>query len=213
MKAKYKAGGLDGWLEHEILEFLLSYALARKDTKPLAKELLRTYKNLQGVLDADIAGLVAIPGLSEHSVLLIRLVKDIGRVYLKDVLKTQDLITSPAAAVSFLKACLQGSPDEVFFALFLDASQNVIAEERLQTGTVNRSAVYPRKVVERALHHKATGVIIAHNHPGGSLKPSDEDRHATAAVVNALHTVDVALHDHIIITVSGYYSWKEHNLL
>lgn len=213
LKRKFRASGLSGWLDHEVLEFALSYAIPRKDTKPLAKELLNRFKTFGGALDASVEELEAVPGISEHTALCIKLFKDVSGRYLNGTLKEKDLLSSPYAAVGFLRAVLQGARDEKFMALFLDARNALIASEELQTGTVSRAAVYPRTVVERALHHHAVGVIIAHNHPAGSLEPSDDDRETTAAVQKALDTVEVTLLDHLLIGGNGYFSWKENALL
>jgi DNA repair protein RadC len=213
IKEKYKAAGLTGWSDYEILELMLSYAVPRRDTKPIAKELTRRFSSLSGVLDAAQDDLRSVPGVAEHSALLLKLFKDVSGAYLRQDLRGKDLISSPGAALDYLRTLLKGSPDEEFHALFLDAANRPVAAERLHTGIVNRSVVYPRKIVERALSHRAVGVIIAHNHPSGVLKPSDDDIKATAAVKKALATVEISLLDHIIIGGNGYFSWLEHGLL
>ncbi len=96
--------------------------------------------------------------------------------------------------------------------MFLNSRNHLLAVETIQTGTVNKSVVYPRKIVERALYNHATGVIIAHNHPGESLKPSEDDYSITKAIKAALKTVDIVLLDHIIIGGNGYFSFKENGV-
>ena len=213
IKEKYLSAGVSGWADYEVLEFALSYALHRKDTKPLAKDLIARFKSLAGVLDADIREVQSIKGISLHTALFLNLLKDVSILYTKSGICNKDLISSPESAVRYLTALLKGSPDEEFHALFLNASNHLITSENMQTGIVNRSAVYPRKIAERALYHHAVGLIIVHNHPGGSLKPSDDDLRATLSIKNALNTVEVSLLDHIIVCSGGYFSWKEHNLI
>jgi DNA repair protein RadC len=213
IKDKYKAAGLDGWHDYEVLELALGYAFPRRDTKPLAKALIAKYKTLGAVLDTDTQALCSELKISEHSALFIRLLRDIARLYYKDAVLRADPVSSPSAAVTYLTAALKGCRDEEFHALFLDAQNRVIATEAIHEGTVNRSVIYPRKIVERALHYKANSAIIAHNHPGGSLKPSEDDRQATIAVQKALETVEITLLDHIIIGGTGYFSFKENDLL
>ena len=96
--------------------------------------------------------------------------------------------------------------------LFLDSRNQLIAVETFKIGTVNRSVVYPRKVVERALYNHAVGVIIAHNHPAGTLQPSQDDRGVTKAIKEALKTVDITLLDHIIIGNNDYYSFRNNGI-
>ena len=142
-----------------------------------------------------------------------KLLKDIAILYLENGLHSKDLLSSSEAVFNYLKSSLKGCADEEFRSLFLDSKNQLIARETLQTGTVNRSAVYPRKIVERALHHHAVGVIVAHNHPAGTLEPSEEDITVTNAIKNALKTVDIKLLDHIIIGGNDYFSFNKNGLL
>ena len=208
IKDKYGKSGLNGWLDYEVMELALSYAIPRRDTKPIAKELLSRFKTINAVLDADAQDLKKISGISDHTALFLRLLKEIAILYLEKGLQNKDLLSSPAVVYDYLKASLKGSRDEEFKTLFLDGRNQLISTETLKTGTVNRSVVYPRKVVERALYNHATGVIIAHNHPAGTLKPSEDDCTITKAIKDALKTVDITLLDHIIIGDNDYYSFK-----
>jgi DNA repair protein RadC len=213
IKTKYKKSGVKGWLDYEVLELALSYAIARKDTKPIAKELMARFKTINGVLDADSKELKSVSGISEHTVLFLKLLKDVAAIYLEKSLHDKDLLSSPELVFNYLKASLKGCVDEEFKTLFLNSRNQLIAIERLQTGTVNRSAIYPRKVVERSLYHHAVGVIIAHNHPAGTLTPSKEDCVVTKSVKDALKTVEISLLDHVIISSNGYFSFNKKGLL
>jgi len=164
-------------------------------------------------LDADREELESVPGISEHAALFFSLLKDIAILYLESGLHNKNLLSSPEVVYAYLKASLKGSADEEFKALFLNGSNQLIAVETLQTGTVNRSVVYPRKIVERALYHHAIGVIIAHNHPAGTLKPSQDDCAVTKAVKDALKTVEINLLDHIIIGGNDYFSFNKKGLI
>jgi len=212
IKEKYKVGGLNGWLDYEVLEFALSYAILRKDTKPIAKELMSKFKTINGVLDADRKELENIEGVSEHTTLFLGFLKDIAILYAEKGLYNKDLVSSPEVVYDYLKASLKGAIDEEFRAMFLNSRNCLLAVETIQTGTVNKSVIYPRKIVERALYNHATGVIIAHNHPGESLKPSEDDCRITKAIKDALKTVEIVLLDHIIIGGNGYFSFRENSL-
>ena len=212
IKAKYKSGGIKGWLDYEVLEFALSFTILRKDTKPIAKQLLSEFKTLNGVLDADRKELEKVGGISEHSALFLNFLKDIAIIYLEKGLYKKDLVSSSDVVYDYLKASLKGLADEEFKVMFLNSRNRLLAIETIQKGTVNKSVVYPRKIVERALYHHATGVIISHNHPGESLKPSEDDYSITKAIKAALRTVDIVLLDHIIIGGNGYFSFKENGV-
>jgi DNA repair protein RadC len=212
IKKKYEKSGMEGWLDYEVLELALSYTISRRDTKPIAKDLLARFKTLNGVLDADRKDLQSIKGISEHSALFLRFLKDISILYMEKGIHNRDLLSSPRVVCDYLKVSLKGLADEEFKMLFLDSRNQLIAVETFKTGTVNRSVVYPRKVVERALYNHAVGVIIAHNHPAGSLEPSQEDQDITRAIKEALKTVDITLLDHIIIGNNDYYSFRNNGI-
>jgi len=213
IKDKYKRSGINGWLDYEVLELALSYVIARKDTKPIAKELITRFKTIDGVLDADREELKNVLGISEHAALFFSLLKDIAILYLESGLHNKNLLSSPEVVYTYLRASLKGSADEKFKTLFLNGSNQLIAVETLQTGTVNKSAVYPRKIVERALYHHAVGVIIVHNHPAGTLKPSPDDCAVTKTIRDALKTVEISLLDHIIIADNDYFSFNRKGLI
>jgi len=208
IKEKYEKSGIDGWLDYEVLELVLSYAISRKDTKPIAKELLARFKTINGVLDADIKELQGIKGISKHTAIFLKLLKDMAILYTEKGLHNKDLLSSPQAVYDYLKVSLKGAVDEEFKMLFLDNRNRLIGVETFRVGTVNRSVVYPRKIVERALYNHAVGVIIAHNHPSGVLQPSQDDRGITKIIKEALKTVDITLLDHIIIGNNDYYSFR-----
>ena len=209
IKEKYEKSGMDGWHDYEVLELALSYAIPRKDTKPIAKDLLARFKSFNAILDADTKELATVKGISKHSALFLRFLKDVSVLYMEKGIHGRDLLSSPQVVFDYLKVALKGLADEEFKMLFLDSRNQLIAMEGLKAGTVNRSVVFPRKVVERALYHHAVGVIIAHNHPAGSLEPSVEDQDITKAIQDALKTVDIKLLDHIIIGGNEYFSFKE----
>lgn len=212
IKEKYKKSGIDGWLDYEVLELALSYAIPRKDTKPIAKELISRFKTINGVLDSDIKELRTVTVISEHMALFLKLLKDVAILYMENGIHNRDLLSSPQVVYDYLKVSLKGAVDEEFKMLFLDSRNQLIAVETFKTGTVNRSVVYPRKVVERALYNHAVGVIIAHNHPAGMLQPSQDDRGVTKAIKEALKTVDITLLDHIIIGSNDYYSFRNNDV-
>ena len=211
IKDKYSKSGINGWHDYEVLELALSYAIPRKDTKSIAKDLLSKFKTMNGVLDADRKDLEVITSISEHTALFLKLLKDVAILYMEKGIHNRDLLSSPQIVYNYLRTALKGAVDEEFKMLFLDSRNQLITIETLKTGTINKSAVYPRKIVERALYNHAVGVIIAHNHPSGGLHPSQNDREITKAINDALKTVEITLLDHIIIGNNDYFSFKNKN--
>jgi len=212
IKTKYGKSGLNGWLDYEVLELVLSYAIPRKDTKSIARELLLRFKSINGVLDADNRDLQSINGISKHTALFLNLLKDVSVLYMEERMFRRDLLSSPQVVYDYLKVSLKGLMDEGFKMLFLDNRNQLIAMETLKNGTVNQAIVFPRKIVERALYYNAVGVLVAHNHPSGSLEPSQEDQEVTKDIREALKTVDIALLDHIIIGGNEFFSFKENKI-
>lgn len=209
----YLKSGFEGWQDYEILEFLLFYALPYKNTKPMAKKLIKKFETLNGVLTADFDKLQTVKGIGEHAATLFKVVKDISTIYLEKQMQNINVVSSPSIAVEYLRLKLVKSREEKFIVLFLNNQNHVLSSEILQTGTVNKSVVYPRTIIERALKHNATGIILAHNHPSGTLEPSKEDIVISNKLKEACKNIDVNLLDHIIITDSGYLSLKAKSLI
>jgi len=213
LKARYLASGIKGFAEHEVLELLLSYSIPRKDTKGLAKSLLKKFGGLSKVMTAAPSDLEEVPGIGEHSAVLLNLVHAVaGRLLWADA-GERFRLSSPEALYSYCCVSLGSLPDEQFRAYFLNAQNGLLAEEILEDGTVDQAVVYPRKVLELALKHKAVGLLFAHNHPGGSLEPSKQDMVLTDRLVEAASAIGIKVHDHIIVTSDGYISFHEKNLL
>lgn len=213
LKEKFKKTKFSDWQDYEILEFALTFVIPRKDTKPLAKELIKKFGSLQQVLHADIETLSSTKNIKEHSAVFIKFLNEFSLKYAQLKMEQKEKISSPQDVLTFFQTNIGFSKDEIIYALFLNASNKILLHQPVSKGVVNRSAIYPRKIAELALKCNATSAIIAHNHPGGSCKPSQNDIIATEAVVKALKTIDVVLLDHLIITNNGYYSFKDNSLI
>jgi DNA repair protein RadC len=213
IKEKYLKAGFVGWHDYEVLEFLLSYAIPRKDIKVIAKDLLARFRSLNAVFEASEAELTSIKGISSHTALFLNMLKDVAVLYAKSDVSKGKVISTPSSVVNYLSVLLKGSKDEQLWALFTNSTNAVVASEIISEGTVSKAAVFPRKIVQRALQHNAVGVIIAHNHPGGNITPSENDKITTEQIKKALATVDVALLDHLIICDNKYLSFASQGLL
>ena len=213
LRSRFLKGGAPALQDYELLELLLTFAIPMADVKPLAKGLIKHFGSFTQVLDAPPRELMEFPGLKEYSATLINLVKACAEYYLREEALKRRPIQSLEALVAYCRTSMGGLKDEQFRVLFLNSQNEIIAEEVVQEGTVDQTVVYPRKVLELALKHKATALILVHNHPSGHLKPSASDRELTRALVKAARTLNVTVHDHLIVSRHGYYSLAEHNLL
>lgn len=213
LKQRYLTSGMDAMEDHVVLELLLTYAIARKDVNPIAHALLERFGSLAGVLEASVAELQEVPGIGEHSALLLHMMPDLARRY--DISRASDgpVLDSTARAGAFLVPQLRTVRDERIYLLCLDARCRKIAFKLLTEGDVNSAQLSIRRLVETALSCKATYVILAHNHPAGTLAPSRDDLDTTRRVKEALRAVEITLADHIIVAGCNYLSLADEGYL
>jgi DNA repair protein RadC len=213
LRERFCKNGTEGMHDYEILELLLTYAIPRKDIKPRAKELINRFGSLSSVLDAGQKELEEVANIGPISSTLIRLIKETCGVYLGEKMKNKDVLSSPQAVLDFARLKLAGLPHEAFMVIFLNTKNKVLSYKVIQEGTVDRAVVYPRRLVEEALAHHASGVILVHNHPSGDSAPSQEDKQLTRSLVEAARTIDLRVLDHIIVGKEGYCSFLESRLM
>lgn len=214
LRERFRNTGFEGFRDYEALELLLGYAIPRRDVKPVAKALAEKFGGLRGVLDAPYEELVEVEGIKENSATFLAALKGCAVAYLRERAKEgRATVSSTSALLDYCRAAMGGLGDEQFRAVFLNTQNEVIADEVIQEGTVDRSVVYPRKVMERALHHKASALIFVHNHPSGNCRPSEDDRAVTAELIRAARGLGITVHDHVIISGDGYYSFLEKGLM
>ncbi|MGQ0793683.1 MAG: RadC family protein [Deltaproteobacteria bacterium] len=214
LRERYRRSGASGLADYELLELLITYAVPRRDVKPVAKTLFKRYGGVAGVLDADPNELELIEGLGEASATLIALVKGLCGAYLEHRMRNGgDALTSPRLVADFARMRLAALAHEAFMVVYLNVKNEVIHYETLQEGTVDHVVVYPRRIVEAALSHRATGVILVHNHPSGSIEPSEQDKRLTSTIAKAAQPLDIKVLDHIIVAKGGYFSFTENKLL
>ncbi len=209
MKQRYLSQGLDGFSDHEALELLLYYAIPRSDVNPLAHRLIDHFGSLHAVLDADVAELTEVEGVGESTALLLRFVRDMNRRYLLDRQEKKPSLADPDAAGKLFLPYFYGIREERVYAAFLDDELRLLNCRLLVEGGINYAPISARKLVEAAIHERATGVILAHNHPAGQAIPSVEDREATLQLRAALGAVQIRLLDHIIVAGEDYISMEE----
>ncbi len=196
---RFARAGLDSLHDYEILELLLAYAIPRRDTKPLAKTLLARFQTIGGVLNASAKELETISGIGKRAALLLALVREIGAYCLRENVRRRSVIAHRKDVEAYLRFHFGGRQDEFVAALFIDAANHVLETEIIAEGTVNQCAIYPRTIVEKAMRYGASSLIIAHNHPGGSIEPSEADWQITERLFSVCRLLDIPLLDHIII--------------
>ena len=169
-------------------------------------------EGLRGLLNADKKTLENIKGLGTAKIAQLLATTEIVKRQLKEKITGKSLINSPDHVLEYLSLSMSNLKEEVFKVIYLNSSNVVLAVEDLFKGTVDQSAVYPREIIKRAFELNASGLIFVHNHPSGNLKPSQQDFSLNEKLVKACQAVDLRPLDHLIISPTGYISFKEKNL-
>lgn len=206
LKDRFRGSGRKALADHELLELLLAYAVPRRDTKPLAKELLRRFGTFHAALDADPARLEEVRGIGSHASTLVALLRACMNRYLEPAVETRALISGPEDVTAYLRAEMGGEATERFLLVCLNASGRVIHTRTMTEGTVDAAHVYPREVLKEAIGCGASALILVHNHPSGTLTASEQDLRLTRTLTDLCAQVGISLHDHLIVTRSGAYS-------
>ena len=220
IKEKFLKNGIDGFAEYEILELLLTYCIPRKDTKPIAKDLLNKFKTLDNVFKADFDKLSVIDGLGNNSIAFLKLIGDLPSIIYKDELKNKKLIDRETLKISnkdillnYLRNKIGYEEKEKFYLIYLSSSNEVIEFEENSVGTLDRSSVYPREIYKKIINLNAKSVILAHNHPSDNITPSKSDIELTNEIAKGLKNFGALLIEHIIITKNSYFSFLEEGLI
>lgn len=215
LRKRYIKSGLEGFNDYEVLELLLTYSIARKDVKPIAKELIEKFGTIDEIAKSDVKSLLEVDGIGEGSAVFLKLIGDIALTLYREKIEDKDILTikSKNSLLSYLRGEIGYSPREEFKILFLDSSNKLIASETLFYGTIDKSAIYPREIVERVIKNRAKSVIFAHNHPSGNISPSKKDIELTQYMYDSLKLLEIRLLDHIIITKNSYFSFLEEGLI
>ncbi len=219
LRNRFIKTGVESLQEYEIVELLLTYVLPQRDVKPIAKELLDKFGSIKGIFDAPEEELKSVPFIKEKFTTLLKLIKEINAIYRK-----QKAFEMPAteSIEEIARYCIEKFGDkkeEEFHVIYLDAGFKIQKEDTFPasefyfSGTIDRTVVYPRAIIEEGLKRKAYAIIIAHNHPNGILEPSEYDKNLTKLIDIATKSVGIILFDHLIVTSGGYLSFKKEKLL
>ncbi len=213
LRQRFEQAGAGALADYELLELLLFRTIPRRDTKPLAKALIGRFGDLAAVLAAPAPRIAEVEGAGSAVAQDLKLAQALLERASKAVLKQRPLISSWGQLLNYCRLAMAHEPREQFRVLFLDAKNQLIADEVLNEGTVDHAPVYPREIARRALELSAVSVILVHNHPSGDPKPSAADIAITRDIVAAAKAVSVNVHDHLVIGRNGAESFKSLGLL
>lgn len=209
LKSRFLEHGMDSFNDLNALELLLFYAIPRRDTNVIAHALLDRFGGLSGVFDASIPELTDVPGIGENAALLIKLVPHMMKKC--ELSKVSDMRTfhKSSQVAQFLIPRFLEEREELVLVLCLDTRNNLLCCEVLNRGVVNAVDISTRRLVEHALKHKASAVVLAHNHPDGVAMPSREDEIFTGKAQEALRLMGIRMMDHIIVAGKNYFSMRD----
>jgi len=213
LRERFLKSGIGGFHDYEVVELLLSLGTPRRDCKKAAKEALKKFGTLRGVLEASPEELQQISGIGAHSAFGIKLVQEVAREFLKAKMLEKPFYKSSQEVFDYLYYAMRGLKKEVFKVLYLTSRNQIIDTVDLSEGTVNSSSVSPREVIEGAIKHNAAALIFVHNHPSGVPDPSTSDRGLTRELVYAGRIMHIKMLDHIIIGDNKYYSFAGEGLI
>ena len=213
LRARFLKGGAEALPDYELLEMTLFAAVPRRDTKPLAKALLKRFGSFAEVIAAPRERLLEVQGVGEAVANHLKIVEAAAHRLAKTKVMGRAALSSWQALLDYCMAAMARSEKEEFRVLFLDRKNNLIADEVQHRGTVDHTPVYPREIVKRALELSSSAIILVHNHPSGDPTPSKADILMTREVVAAAKALSIAVHDHLVIGRGGHASFKSLGLL
>ena len=215
LRERFEKSGLEGFADYEVVELLLTLAIPRSDVKQPAKELIARFSNLRGILDAPLSELRAVPGLGEVAPVALRIIRAAADLYLQQRAEQQESFADSEALHRFCRSKIGALQHEVFPVAYLDSAYTLLRDgiETLEEGTIDKAAVYPRRVMEAALRRGAAALVFAHNHPNGKVQPTEQDKTLTRALVLAATALQIKVLDHVIVSADAVFSFRKEGLL
>ena len=213
LRDRFAAAGLEAFAPHEVLELLLTFAISRRDTKPIAYALMTHFGSLHAVLQASVQDLMRVEGIGENAATLISMMMPLFRAYHKSVEEEQPVLKNLQQCANYCRGLFSGERYEKLYVVCLDGRMRRINTVLISSGDVNEVPVFARHVLNAASRCNASGMIITHNHPNGTAQPSEEDVVLTNALSQILSGINVVLYDHLIVSPSDTFSFRRNGLL
>ena len=199
--------------DYELLEALLMYSIPRSETKPLAKKLLEHFNSFQSIFLTDKEKLKQVKGISDSTVSFFSVIHEVACRMAREEILNQVLLNTPEKVINYCRLRMSGLAYEQFYVLFLNRKNKLILDEVIQSGTIDKAAIFPRELVKRAIDLGAGAMILVHNHPSGDPTPSKADIESTINIQKAASLMEIFLYDHLIIGKNTHYSMRSNKLL
>lgn len=213
LRARLLETGGDALQDYELIEYLLALAIPRRDTKPLAKALLREFGGIGGLLSADAEALLRITGVGETAAAALKIVQSAALRLLRNEIVEKPVLASWQSLIDYLRADMGHITIERVRVLHLNAKNMLIRDEVISEGSIDQATVHVREVIRRAIDLGSAAIILVHNHPSGDPSPSRADISLTRDIIDAGKRLNVAVHDHVIIGATGHSSMRALGLI
>ncbi len=214
LRNKFHDRGIEALTDSEVLELLLTLGTPRRDCKGIARAALKRFGSLAEILETPQQELQKVQGLGPINSFGLTFVHGVARRFLKERLQNRNYLRSSREVADYLIHAMRDLKKEVFTVIFLDASHSIIDIDTIAEGTLTTNTIYPRELIKLALQHHAAALVIAHNHPSGSLSPSTDDIRLTRHLFEACSLVNINLLDHLIVgSAETTYSFADHGMM
>ena len=213
LRQRFVESGAEALQDYELLELVLFMAIPQKDVKPIAKDLIARFGGLPEVMNAPMEELIKIDGIKENTAIAMKSIAALSHRALKKEIMKKPVLNSWNRLMDYCHATMAHETREHFRILFLNKKNELMADDIQNSGTVDHTPAYPREIMKRALELGATAMILVHNHPSGDPKPSQDDITMTRHIMRAAEPFSIIIHDHIIVSKSGYSSFKNLGLM
>ena len=211
-REKFLKTKLDGFADHEVLEFMLYYCYPRQDTNEIAHKLINEFGSLHNLFEADAREIERRCKVTERVAIFISLIPCIANVYFRARWAQNSLVMdNMKTACEYAIALFAGHKVESCYIFCLNAGMRLRAVSLIASGTINETPMYAREIVSEALKHQSTALIITHNHPGGNAVPSPQDEVATEKLAFLLRSLNITVIDHIVVAGNKCYSFASKN--
>lgn len=208
LRARFREAGAAALADYELLELVLFRAIPRRDVKPIAKALVDRFGSFAEVVAAPAGLLEEVAGVTASVVTELKIVEAAAHRIARGQVKRRPVLASWSAVIEYCRTAMAFAEREQVRVLFLDKRNQLIADEIVQTGTVDHAPVYPREVIKRALEVSASALVLCHNHPSGDPTPSRADIDMTRRIIDMAKPLGIEVHDHIIVGKDGHASLK-----
>ncbi len=213
-REKLLSAGAENLSNSELLAILIHNGTRQKTAVDLAKEILKLGKdNLSELGKLSIKELMKIKGIGEAKAITIAAALELGRRRQVAAPLEKSAVKSSGDIASYLQTKLKDKRHEVFAVLFLNRANKINHFEIISEGGITGTVADPRIILRKALEEDAVNIILCHNHPSGSLKPSKADEELTSKIKEAASFLDIKVLDHVIVSEEGYYSFADEGLL